>query len=460
MSSLFHYYTAGFKDGVTPLDIATAVPMNKRELDFVVKDFLFDNPYLYTRLSGGNITPEMNKLKEQIDSLSNRLLKGTISYVQFAGLFPIKAGDAAASISPGGGMNFALAQFKKKFDETGDYKLSRDHAIQRWMEETERTGQVSMAKELMSTQSFNDYVRLFIPFSSAQQGMGKKAYKAYLDLKDFDNLTNKEKTQAVADLIYYPFVAPVPFLLAGNLGYAIFQMIFDDEEDEVSDAERKRVYYDLAMDAAQSQATALGVPGLIFNITMNIARDRAKFNQGPAYQRLTDIGSELVSLLRANRTWEDLSVSERKTFAKEYTDKNGPLKGKTYKDIYDETIVSDKQIDLALKALGLKNIKELFKDISSFSEDGEFWKFLTGIETKNNELNKKLIPYFNDAVQYGKKDELYEFIERLKRSLSDENYIPEEYVPKEGQKLKKSKSSPSSPRNFKPRINKPRIPKF
>jgi hypothetical protein len=464
MTSMAHFYTAGIKDGVYPWDVAAAVPTNKDELKFV-GNFYADNPYLWTRMSGGNITPEMNKLKEQIDSLSNRLSKGLLSFAQFTGLLPIKAGDLVAAASPGGGMSFALAQFKKKFNETGDYQLSRDHAIQRWFEETERTNQVSQATEIMSTKSFDKYVRLFFPFSSAQQGVGKKAYKAYLDIKDFKNLNNKEKAQAIADMIYYPLAAPVPFLLSGAIGYAIYQMIFDDEEDEISDAEKKRVFYDLIMDSAQSHATALGIPGLIFNFTTNIARDRAKYNQGPTYQRLTDIGIELVSLLKANKTWDDLTINERKTFLKDYVKENGPLKGKKIEDIYNDTFLNEKLINELFKAVGAANIKKTVEDVEKVSEAEDFsdyYEFATGVQTKRNEENKKFIPYLNDAVKYGKQDEVYEFLERTKRSFVDENYTPEEYIPGElqGPKPKARKSGFQKPGKFKTPSFKPRIPKF
>jgi hypothetical protein len=460
-SSFVHYYTAGIKDGVMPWDIVNTVPITKEEREFAAK-FYSDNPYLWTRLSGGNITPEMQKLKEQTDSLSNEILKGTLSLARFTGLIGIKFGDFAAAATPGGGASFALAQFKKKFEETKDYQSARDFAIQRWYEETERTGQVSLAREIMSTQSFNTLVRLFIPFSSAQQGMGKKAYKAYLDLKDFENLNNKERAQAIADLIYFPLLAPVPFLLAGNAGAALSRMFFDDEEDEtLEDAQKKRIYYDIIADAAQSNATALGLPGLLFNISMNIARDRAGFNQAPSYQRLTDIGTELVSLLRSNQKWEDLNSSERKRFIKEYESENGSLNGKDVKEIYNNTIISEKQINILLKSIGAKNIKDLIESINKLAEDKDFWSFFFDLETRDEEINKKLDPYFNQALKNKKKDELYEFLSRLQRYFEDEDYKAEEYIPEEGKKTKsRGSSKPSFPTMKKPRFSKPKIPKF
>ena len=460
-SSFVHYYTAGIKDGVMPWDIVNTVPITKEEREFAAK-FYSDNPYLWTRLSGGNITPEMQKLKEQTDSLSNEILKGTLSLTRFTGLIGIKFGDFAAAATPGGGASFALAQFKKKFEETKDYQSARDFAIQRWYEETERTGQVSLAREIMSTQSFNTLVRLFIPFSSAQQGMGKKAYKAYLDLKDFENLNNKERAQAIADLIYFPLLAPVPFFFAGNAGAALSRMLFDDEEDEtLEEAQKKRIYYDLIADTAQSNATALGFPGLLFNFAMNIARDRAGFNQSPAYQRLTDIGTELVSLLRSNQKWEDLTSSERKRFIKEYESENGSLNGKDVKEIYNNTIISEKQINVLLKSIGAKNIKDLIESINKLAEDKDFWSFFFDLETKDEEINKKLDPYFNQAIKNKKKDELYEFLSRLQRYFENEDYKVEGYIPEEGEKTKsRGSSKPSFPRIEKPKISKPKIPKF
>ena len=63
VTAALHYYHAGIKDGVYPHDVLRAVPTNKKELEFV-KDFYADNPYLYNRLGGANIDPEMKKLKD------------------------------------------------------------------------------------------------------------------------------------------------------------------------------------------------------------------------------------------------------------------------------------------------------------------------------------------------------------------------------------------------------------
>jgi hypothetical protein len=184
----------------------------------------------------------------------------------------------------------------------------------------------------MSTASRDNMVRFIFPFSSAQQGVVKKIYKAYLNTKDWKNLDAREKNQTISDLIYFNVVAPLPFLLTGAIGAAGYAMLSDDEEDH--DKELTRVLYDLAIDASQAHLTALGIPGLLLNTTINEARDRSHFNEGPAYNVKADIGKQLVTWLKSGRYWEDLTPAEKKEFRKNYKGDNP----ENIEDIYNELV--------------------------------------------------------------------------------------------------------------------------
>lgn len=455
MSSMVHYYHAGIKDGVYPHDVLRAVPTNKKELEFV-KDFYVDNPYLYNRLGGANIDPEMKKLKEQIDSNANKLVKGTLNFIQFAGLFPIKFGDATAAASIGGGASFALAQYKQAFKETGDAQYAKEHAMQRWYEETERTGQVSVAREIMSTKSFDNNVRLFIPFSSAQQGVIKKIYKSYLNVKDWKNLDAKEKAQTVSDLIYFSVAAPLPFLMSGAIGYAFVSMLSDDDEDE---KEMTRLLYDLGTDAAQSHLTALGLPGLILNTATNVARDKSHFNESPAYSRKEDIAIQLVKMLKNNKTWDDLTLAEQKEFIKDY---KGERFG-SFENTYNESSMWDratrKDIDEALESIGILNLSKLYDRLETLGKEKDIAAFALGVDRTRTEMNKKLDPYFNKAIESGKKDALFEFAARAWRDATGEA-VDTKYIPEGAEKPKKSRKSSSKPGAFPKQKFGPKIPKF
>lgn len=455
MSSMVHYYHAGIKDGVYPHDVLRAVPTNKKELEFV-KDFYVDNPYLYNRLGGANIDPEMKKLKEQIDSNANKLVKGTLNFIQFAGLFPIKFGDATAAASIGGGASFALAQYKQAFKETGDAQYAKEHAMQRWYEETERTGQVSVAREIMSTKSFDNNVRLFIPFSSAQQGVIKKIYKSYLNVKDWKNLDAKEKAQTVSDLIYFSVAAPLPFLMSGAIGYAFVSMLSDDDEDE---KEMTRLLYDLGTDAAQSHLTALGLPGLILNTATNLARDKSHFNESPAYSRKEDIAIQLVKMLKNNKTWDDLTLAEQKEFIKDY---KGERFG-SFENTYNESSMWDratrKDIDEALESIGILNLSKLYDRLETLGKEKDIAAFALGVDRTRTEMNKKLDPYFNKAIESGKKDALFEFAARAWRDATGES-VDTKYIPEGAEKPKKSRKSSSKPGAFPKQKFGPKIPKF
>jgi hypothetical protein len=467
LSAFVHYYGAGIKDGVMPWDVARALPVTKTDFEFV-KDFYGDNPYLYTRLSGGNITPEMQALKNQIDGNVNKYKRGILNAVQFVGLFPIKGGDAMSSASPGGGMSFALAQFRNKYNETGDYELSKQFAKQRWMEETERTQQPSLAKEAISTASYNNVVRLLIPFSSAQNAIAKKAYKAYIDIfKDWNSLDTNEKAQAVSDLVYYPVFGNMPFILTGGLGFALWRMLFDDEEeDTLKDAQKKRMYYDLAMETIQSNATSAGVPGKIINTFINIARDKEFFNEVPLLQKGTDLSKLAYEVFLVDNDLSSMTKEQRLKFYQEHSGADDPL-GRTefsseqeynewVENVYKPTPfykkMTEKEIDLTKKVLGVKNLFTMIQDMKDFaaSEKGisDIIELTTGAEQKRNKLNKNLDPYFNQAIQFDKQDKLFE-------KIYDEDYVLKQIDEQQG--VSTSKDIRSAIKALKPK--KPKMPR-
>ena len=468
LSAFVHYYGAGIKDGVMPWDVARALPVTTNDFKFV-KDFYFDNPYLYTRLSGGNITPEMQALKNQIDSNVNKFKRGVLNAVQFVGLFPIKGGDAMSSASPGGGMSFALAQFRNKYNETGDYELSKQFAKQRWMEETERTQQPSLAKEAISTASYNNVVRLLIPFSSAQNAIAKKTYKAYIDIfKDWNSLDTNEKAQAVSDLIYYPVFGNMPFILTGGIGFALWRMLFDDEEeDTLKDAQKKRMYYDLVMETIQANATSAGVLGKSINTFINIARGKEFFNEVPLLQKGVDISKLAYEVFLVDNDLSKMTKEQRLKFYQEHSGADDPL-GRTEfssEEEYNEWVenvykptpfykkMTEKEISLAKKVSGFNNLFTMIQDIKDFAASektiGDFIELTTGAEQKRIEANKNSDPYFNQAIQFDKKDKFFE-------KIYDEEYVIKEIDEKGFGSSKDIRSAIKALKPKKPKIPRPR----
>ena len=466
LSAFVHYYGAGIKDGVMPWDVARALPVTTNDFKFV-KDFYFDNPYLYTRLSGGNITPEMQALKNQIDSNVNKFKRGVLNAVQFVGLFPIKGGDAMSSASPGGGMSFALAQFRNKYNETGDYELSKQFAKQRWMEETERTQQPSLAKESISTASYNNVVRLLIPFSSAQNAIAKKAYKAYIDIfKDWNSLDNNEKAQAISDLIYYPVFANVPFILTGGVGFGLWRMLFDDEEeDTLKDAQKKRMYYDLVMENIQANATSAGVLGKTINTFINIARGKEFFNEVPLLQKGVDISKLAYEVFLVDNDLSKMTKEQRLKFYQQHSGADDPL-GRTefsseqeynewVENVYKPTPfykkMTEKEISLAKKVSGFNNLFTLIQDMKDFAASektmSDFIELTTGTDQKRIEANKNSDPYFNQAIQFDKQDKFFE-------KIYDEEYVIKQ-IDEKG--FGSSKDIRSAIKDLKPK--KPKIPR-
>jgi hypothetical protein len=221
-------------------------------------------------------------------------------------------------------------------------------------------------------------------------------------------------------------------------------MLSDDDEDE---KEMTRLLYDLGTDAAQSHFTALGLPGLLLNTATNIARDKSHFNESPAYSRKEDIGIQLVKMLSANKTWDDLTPAERKEFIKNY---KGERFG-SFENTYNESSMWDratrKDIDEALESIGVLNLSKLYDRLETVGKDKDIAAFALGVDRTKTEMNKKLDPYFNKAIESGKKDALFEFLARTWRDATGED-VDTKYIPEGAEKPKKSRKRSSKPFKF------------
>jgi hypothetical protein len=324
-SALLNYYPAGYSEGITPFDIiASQVPLNNKEVNFV-KDFLY-NPYLWERLSGSNVTIESQAIKNTVDKLLPHYIGGTINALNSVGLTGIKLGDFLAIASPPGGGGFALAHFKKAYQENGgDYEAAKKYALQQWFKATERTQQPSKDVTVVSTGSANPLFRVIVPFVSAQLAATRKAVVAIKNIQDWKNLDPKQKQQARADLIYYATVGNIPFLLGsgailGAVSSAMSYAQAEDEEDkEIALNELKLLEANVLLDRFQSDMQALSLLGVIGSYTLNNLRGKSWYNNNPTFQKLNQAGIAISSLIKATETdWNKLNKDEKRDFFKKH----------------------------------------------------------------------------------------------------------------------------------------------
>jgi hypothetical protein len=326
-SAFINYYPAGKIEGVDATDVMAAiVPVTKEQKQFFM-DFYKRNPYLYERLKGSNVSIDAQALQDGIDKIANDYVRGLIDAGTFVGMFPIKAGDALSVATPVGGEGFAMAHFKKKFEENGgDYEAARKYAIQQWFKQTERTQQPSKDPTAISTASQSPTFRIVAPFLSAQLAATRKAVVALKNMRDWKNLNPKEKQQARTDLLYYSTVGNIPFLISSG---AIFGLINaaqsiagaeDDEEKRVAWNKLKILGANVMLDRVQADTQAFYILGKIGAEFLNKQRGRDFGDTNPTFQRMSNIAIALDGYVRGvfNDDWNDLTKEEQRNFFNRY----------------------------------------------------------------------------------------------------------------------------------------------
>ena len=325
-SAFINYYPSSVSEGVGAFDVlASVTPQDKNQLKFF-KDFYFDNPYLYERLSGGNVSIDTQAVQSSIDKIANKYARGTIDAITFMGMLGIKGGDALAIASPPGGQAFAMAHFKKRMKENGgNYDEARKYAIQQWFKQTERTQQPSKDPTTISTVSKNPVFRMIQPFISAQLAATRKAVIAVKNMKDWKNLNEKEKRQAKVDLLYYSTVGNLPFILGSGAISTLTASIMDyinadDEEDKkIAVNEFKILAFNTILDRIQSDAQSFYVLGKVGSDILNDLRGRSWFKNNPTFEKLKDLSTAISSLSTSFSDWDELSKVQQEDFFKRYS---------------------------------------------------------------------------------------------------------------------------------------------
>jgi N-acetylglutamate synthase-like GNAT family acetyltransferase len=457
-SAFINYYNAGWVDGINPLQIiSSVVPTSKTELDFAL-DFYRDNPYLWQRFKGAS-NQDMKAIEASVNSIVNEYTKGAVDVAVFAALSPIKAGDFLATSTPLGGGAFAMAQFKKRLKENGnDYQEAKDFALRRWFEETERTQQPAIDKSIVSTSTYDPKYRAIVPFVSAQNSMGKKVVKAAKDIQDWKNLTKEEKTQAVADSLYYTLIGSIPFsLMSGSL--LTLMDVYDEEDEEAKENMLQRVGFDLIADNVMSQIQSLYVLGYATNLVLNEMRGRDYFNERPQGETINSLVDFMSSFAMADSNWDFLTDKMKKDYFNrfklkgseldefnalteeekmDYLTSNAVKTGfidnteeaiENFKKMYSEQSKFDRMgktgMDGFLKGFGIDKPMNLYRDIANYIDDnGTLTEILygegAGTTVSAPPFSENIPKQFFDAISYKKDNQLFKY-------YSDFFGEPEEY---------------------------------
>jgi len=319
--SFINYSVAGYKDGINPVDWALGFPKmlstnNGREIAVRV----LQSPYLEERIRKTQVDPLLSKA---IDGLDKNSTYTTITNtLQKIAMSPVMMGDAIGVVS--GGVPFAVAVHKQKMREGMNFEDAWDYTYKRFIEESNESQQTS-ADYALGKVARSRLGKLFVTYKTAQTSAMNKVLGAYEDTRDWKNLNNKQKKQAIADAIFFSVMWSVPFLAVGN---GIVNAFINDENDDVK--ERKSV--ELLLDAINSNLQGLGLPGYVGNVAYNIITEK------PAEWSLPPLASWFLNTTEALNTLSKKGIN------------------------FDD--YSDSEMKKIKKALGAKNVTDLYKNLT------------------------------------------------------------------------------------------------
>lgn len=317
--SFLNYATAGFKDGINPMEWAAGYKnmlSSKEGREIAVRTL--KSEYLSERIKKTQVDPLLSKA---IDELSGKSTYKDITRVlQQLAMSPVIIGDAIGVVS--GGVPFTVAVHKQKMKEGMSFEDAWEYAYKRFVEESNESQQTS-ADYALGKVARSKLGKLFVTYKTAQTSAMNKLLGAYEDIRDYKNLNKNQKKQAISDAIWYNMLWSVPFLTVSN---GLLNAFINDEDDDVK--ERKSI--ELVLDAVNSNLQGLGVPGYVGNVFYNMLTDK------PKEWSLPPIVSWFLNSLSAaeaisKKGFEDLTDSEQKKLQ---------------------------------KALGAKNVMDLYKNLS------------------------------------------------------------------------------------------------
>jgi ribosomal protein S18 acetylase RimI-like enzyme len=408
-SALGNYYVSGISEGVGPVDIFNAwIPKTNDEFRFF-KEFFTDNAYLWTRLSGTNVTVDTQsiksllntkKIQKKIDVIVDQYSRGKIDANDFSGkvisilseaptlglkiagnapLAAIKFGDFFATASPIGGGGFAMAMFKKRLNKNGgDYNEAREYALDNWFKQTERTQQVSQDPTAISAAGRDPYIRVLTPYTSAQDAATRKAYIATKRLKDWKNLSKPEKKQAAADLFWYTTVGPVPFIAASGAAVAFADALIkyfgaEEDEKEMASNELEILSLQVGLDRIQSDLQSFYYLGKVGGMVLNELRGKEFFNEVPLAKELNDISTSISRFIEADDNWDDLTEEQQEDFFKRYDFSKFEERkfNKMTSDEKKEYLEANPFLKQYIRYDKLERWKEMYSELSRFERTGK-----------------------------------------------------------------------------------------
>jgi hypothetical protein len=413
-TSMTHWFGAGLDDGVGGTQIMAQLPkilpasadmfskesaVSKKTLtqgEAEVIQMIFNGAFIKNRVTGKSIDYELSAMHKSINGGKLRNATNLLSKVL---LMPTIVGDAAGVLL--GGVPFALATYNNniKSVEEGGKGMSHEEALNdaylRFNKVAEHTQQ-STRRDVISNAQKNQALRVLLTFKTSQTAAMSQLVKGAKVLTDYaaGNKGEYTKTEAInagRKVVYYT-LSQAMFVMAAN---GTLGMLFGDDDDS-DDPERvkdrkKTARYDAFMDTISSDLQGFGVPGLIFDWTLNVLRGREAFNNIPTLELLEDIANVLGGSIEASMYGGDVL----------------PFNESGSSDMSESTLKK------MAKIVGLKNILQFGESISQLSE-GEIgfidaWMGRTTEEVEDKVDGKTVTKDRKYKTGYEKDDALFEW---------------------------------------------------
>lgn len=415
-TSFSHFWGAGIKEGINPLQVMAGVPVNMDELKLVAD--LISSDYMKERFKGGNIDVEIKKI---IDNAEKSGVSKAWKNIADIALAPVKVGDASAILfGPGGGSMFAVATYRKQLKNGATPAEAKDYAYRRFIEEAEMTQQ-STRPDLTSNIQRDPMFRLMGTYRTGQMASAKKVINGAKLLMSGTNLTTAEKAQAIWDMTYFSALSAFGFSAVASGAIKFY-------EDQYDDDDRKRMLYDTAMDQVGSDLQGYGLPGFLADWSLNAMRGDAWKNNTPTInfvELMTKSPATIMKMMTTPLDYNSLSREEQVQYLKDL----GISEEEEY-DRYEEVVdkfknsnpfsaLSQTERNELIKAIGVKNINDLATDFKeNFKGDKSFMDALLGYEKD----------YFKYSKQRGKKDMIFKGLtgEEYSKKKEEEGGVPSE----------------------------------
>jgi hypothetical protein len=325
--SMTHWYGAGLKYGLGALSYDAVAKANVEmfttaENRKIIYDVL-TSPELAERYfpskGGVGIDPEFSKSLAKLKETGwagKDAAAYMRSFVTKFALLPTLTGDAIGVL--GGGLPFTVAMYKHYKKQGMSPEKAKEEAQKAFYNEMTTVQQSSLESAKSEVQANTLNRVFFATFKTAQiQGVNKQ-HQAIQALRNWKNLTNQERSQAVHDAIYWSsFNAGFAAITSGWLATST-----SDLDEGVEGEERRRVEekvdYDFLMSTARGYVEGLGAIGYLAESALNVLEDKEFFNSmpvafemmGKAFMAPFDIADAKEDLANLDPTEEDLEYKK------------------------------------------------------------------------------------------------------------------------------------------------------